>query len=52
VDFNDPGLEDQTFVKKKLLEQHKQTLPHYIFDGSMIFSIVRLFPASWLFPIQ
>ena len=46
VDFNDEVLEEQMLVKKKLVAQHNQILPQYIFDGSMIFSVERLFTVS------
>ena len=35
--------EDRTFMKKALLRQHKDSLPQYMFDGSMLLSFHRLF---------
>ena len=46
VDFNDDYFNDQTLAKKRLLRQHVDKLPRHIFDGSMIFSLQRLFPVS------
>ena len=35
--------EDRTFMKKALLRQHKDELPQYMFDGSIMLSFERLY---------
>jgi len=38
VDFNPPLGDDMTRVKKALLYRHKDTLPKFMFDGSLMFT--------------
>ena len=38
--------EDRTFVKKALLRQNQDLLPHYMFDGTWMFCFIELYPAN------
>ena len=38
--------EDRTFVKKALLRQNQDLLPHYMFDGTLMFCFIELYPTN------
>lgn len=47
VDFShQEELETDTRKKKILFRQHEKTLPAYLFDGTMCYTVERLFPVS------